>query len=410
MWLPTTWQNCAGTVAKSVAGDAFQSIAASFGQAAQSAVNWLWTQIDSATAVNLGGSAFNLELGIVMTITGVVAVGLFVLQIIKSALKREPGGLGRAVKGLFVAFIGGGLAIAVVNIMLAVTDKLSNGIVKMATGTDVVGLGHLLLDTASLGEITGSPGILLTLSLAVIAATAIVYAALVVRKVLLVITAVFAPLAFAGSLADITVSWTRRWIETTAALIVSKLILVLIFLTGYGMLIDGVGQTNSGSTQQITQMVSGILVLSLAGFSPWLALKVVHFTGDHAQQLHSLGTTAVGGITTGQRYARKAAPYVKTAAAAAGGPGAVVASGISTSKNSGSKFLGSGVSSPVTGLEAVRENKSAQSPSVSGSGSTDPGVVPTTSGSSNPPVSNPPVASPTSQTAPASKTATGPQL
>ncbi|NNN21457.1 MAG: hypothetical protein HKL80_05580, partial [Acidimicrobiales bacterium] len=371
VWLPTSWQNCAGAVAKSVAGDAFQSIAASFGQAAQSAVNWLWTQIDSATAVNLGGTAFNLELGIVMAITGVVAVGLFVLQVLKSALKREPGGLGRAVKGLFIAFIGGGLAIAVVNIMLSVTDQLSNGIVEMATGTNVVGLGHLLLDTTSLGAMSGSPGILLTLSLAVIAATAIVYAALVVRKVLLVITAVFAPLAFAGSLADVTTSWTRRWIETTAALIVSKLILVLIFLTGYGMLIDGVGQTNSGTTQHITQMVSGILVLALAGFSPWLALKVVHFTGDHAQQLHSLGTSAVGGIATGQRYAKKATPYVKTAVATAGGPGAVGASGISTSKNSGTNSLASGVSAPVAGLRAARGNNSGQAPSASGPSSTD---------------------------------------
>jgi hypothetical protein len=156
---------------------------------------------------------------------------------------------------------------------------------------------------------------LLLLSLACIAAVVIVYVALVVRKVLIVVTAVFAPLAFAGSLADITVSWTRRWIETTVALIVSKLILVLIFVAGYGILIEGAGQAGSGVTQKVTQVISGILVLFLAGFAPWLALKVVHFTGDQAHQLHSMGASAVGGVAAGGRMAYKAAPYAQRMAA-----------------------------------------------------------------------------------------------
>ena len=59
----------------------------------------------------------------------------------------------------------------------------------------------------------------------------------------------------------------------TVALIFSKLILVLIFLIGYFMLIKGGGQAGSGTAQEITQVVSGIIVLALAGFAPWMALK-----------------------------------------------------------------------------------------------------------------------------------------
>jgi hypothetical protein len=126
--------------------------------------------------------------------------------------------------------------------------------------------------------------------------------------VLIVVTAVFAPLAFVGSLADITVAWTRRWIEMTVALIFSKLILVLIFVIGYFMLVRGAGQAGSGVTQEITQVVAGVIVLALAGFAPWLALKVVHFTGDHAQQLHALGASTVGGAMAGARMAQKVSP------------------------------------------------------------------------------------------------------
>jgi len=311
---PLSYGACAGSIAKSVAGDAFDSIAKSFGHAAQAATGWLWAQISTATAVRLGGVGFSTVLAIVATIAGTVAVGLFVIQIVQSLLRREPAGLGRAVRGLLVAFIAGGAAVAVVNLLLGATDALCNGLVQTAVGTDPAGLGRLVLGStataALVGMVSGPGGAagVLLLALAVLAAVVIVYLALVIRKVLIVATAVFAPLAFAGSLADITVAWTRRWIEFTLALIFSKLILVLIFVIGYFMLIKGAGQAGSGVTQEITQVVSGIIVLALAGFAPWLALKVVHFTGDHANQLHAMSATTAGGALAVGRMGQKAVP------------------------------------------------------------------------------------------------------
>jgi hypothetical protein len=353
---PATYGQCAGDVAKSAAGDAFNAIAQSFGDAADHAVSWLWGQMSAATAVHLGGTGFNLELGITAAIAGVVAVGLFAIQIIQSVLRREPGGLARALKGLVVAFIGGGVAIAVVNLLLVATDDLCAGVVQAATGTDITGLGKLILGTGALTTAVGGAAALLLLSLACIVATVIVYFALVIRKVLIVVTAIFAPLAFAGSLADITVSWTRRWIETTVALIVSKLILILIFVAGYGILIEGVGQAGSGTTQKVTQVISGILVLFLAGFAPWSALKIVHFTGEHAHQLHSLGASTVAGAATGGRMAQKAAPYFsRFAVPAAGGAAGAMA---------GSALLGAtpGSSGPVTGPGGVPGGKESTGP------------------------------------------------
>jgi hypothetical protein len=315
---PLSYATCAGNIAKSVAGDAFDSIAKSFGNAAQSATQWLWAQINTATAIHLGGQGFSTVVGIVAAIAGTVAVALFVVQIIQSVLRREPGGLGRAFKGLLVAFIAGGVAVAVLNALLAATDALCNGIVQTAVGTSQAGLGQLVLGSTAAAALTGmisgpggAAGVLL-LALAILAAVVIVYLALVVRKVLIVVTAAFAPLAFAGSLADITVAWTRRWIEFTLALVFSKLVLVLIFVIGYFMLIKGVGQAGSGVTQEITQIISGVIVLALAGFAPWLALKVVHFTGEHAGQLHALGATAVGGAASAARMGQKAAPVLRT--------------------------------------------------------------------------------------------------
>jgi hypothetical protein len=372
---PFSYGNCAANVAKSAAGDAFHSIAESFGSAADDAINWLWSQMDSATAVHLGGKGFGLEVGITGAIAGAIAVGLFSIQIIQSVLRREPGGLGRACKGLLIAFLGAAVAITVVNVLLSAVDALCNGIVKVATGTNISGLGKLVLgSTALTSSVTGSAALLL-LSLACIAAAVIVYAALVVRKVLIVVTAVFAPIAFAGSLADITVSWTRRWIETTIALIASKLILILIFVAGYGILIEGVGQSGSGVTQKVTQVISGILVLFLAGFAPWLALKVVHFTGEHAQQLHALGSNAVGGVAATGRFAQKAAPVVaRTAAmpatgAAAGGGGAAGSGGAAAGAGANGGSGGSGGSGLVGAGGSFGRNGSGSNGSSPSNGS-----------------------------------------
>ena len=248
------------------------------------------------------------------------------------------------------------------NLLLGATDALCNGIVKVATGTNIAGLGKLVLgSTALTGSVTGSAALLL-LSLACIAATVIVYVALVVRKVLIVVTAIFAPIAFAGSLADITVSWTRRWIETTIALIASKLILVIIFVAGYGILIEGVGQSGSGVTQKVTQVISGILVLFVAGLAPWLALKVVHFTGDHAQQLHSLGSSAVGGVAAGGRAAQKAAPYVARAAAMPAGGGAMAGGAAAGAGGAGAGGAAgaAGSSGGAPGLKRVEQERCAR--------------------------------------------------
>lgn len=372
---PLSYGSCAGQVAKSVAGDAFESIAQSFGTAADHAIDWLWTQLGQATAVHLGGGAFSLDIGLVAAITGVVAVALFTLQLLQSVLRRDSGALGRAIKGLFVAFLGGGVAIAVVNLLLGATDKLCDGVVQVAVGTNLAGLGKLILATGAIAAATTNPASLVLLALVCIVAVVMVYIALVIRKVLIVVTAVFAPLAFAGSLADITVSWTRRWIETTLALVFSKLVLVLIFVIGYGILIGGAGQAGGGATQQITQVISGILVLMLAGFAPWLALKVVHFTGEHAQQLHALGSTAVGGVVAGGRMAQKAAPMVSggampAAATGGSGVGSIAGAGAGTGSPGGA-------SGPLPGSSGGPEPGSpggggSGSPQVPGPGGTSP--------------------------------------
>src|SRR5580704_11154958 len=113
-----------GGAAKSIANSAFGAIANDFGNAADSAVNWLWDQISGATAISLTGSAMVRDLAIVTTLAVVVATGLFIIQIIASVLRQDGAGLARAVKGLLIAFMGSVAAIAVTSVLLAAVDAV----------------------------------------------------------------------------------------------------------------------------------------------------------------------------------------------------------------------------------------------------------------------------------------------
>ena len=244
----------AGGAAGSIADSAFSDIAKDFADAAGSAVNWLWSQISGATAISLTGPAFGKDLAIVTTLAVVVATGLFVIQVIASVLRRDPSGVARALKGLLVAFVGSVAAIAITTLLLAAVDSLSAGFVAVATGDSVQQMGSAILSATAITAIA-NPAVALLLALVVLAAVIFVWGAMMIRKLLIIVAAVFAPLAFAGATSDISSSWVRKWIETMVALIVSKLILVIIFVIGLGVLTDGLGEVNGTGASRIGDAV-----------------------------------------------------------------------------------------------------------------------------------------------------------
>jgi len=289
----------AGGAAKKIAGSAFSEIAHEFGSAADSAVNWLWAQMSAATSVTLGGAGWKIDLGITASLAVSIGLGLFVIQVIVATLRREPGGLARAGRGLIVAFVAGGVAIAITNLLLGASDAVSAGIVQVGSGASIEGMGRQLLGATALSSIS-NPAIVIVVALGMIAATVVVWFALMLRKLLIIVAAVYAPLAFSGAVSDITTSWVRKWIEMMIALVVSKIILVTIFVVGLGVLESGVGKTTSGGAgRTLTEVVVGVLILLLAGFAPWLAIKLVHFAGDSFHVIHA----SAGSVTEGARTA-----------------------------------------------------------------------------------------------------------
>jgi hypothetical protein len=171
---------------------------------------------------------------------------------------------------------------------------LSAGVVRYAMDTNMAGLGRQLA-LVNIASATNNPALVLLVSIVVLAAVVVVWAAMMVRKLMIIVAAVMAPLAFSGATADVTRGWVRRWIEFTAAMIASKLLLVIILMIGVSVL-EGAGKTpHAGPGHDITQLATGALLLLMGGFAPWIAIKMFHFAGDSLQAAHAYAAQAPAG-------------------------------------------------------------------------------------------------------------------
>jgi len=285
-------QALAGGAVSGVADTAFSHLAGYFALSATSATEWLWQEISAATTLDLQSPTLLREMSLTGAIAGTLCLGLFVVQVITATLRGHPPALGRALGGLIVSFIGCTFALATTRILLASVDQLSADVVHASLGVDIGQMGEKL-PLVALANVA-NPATALILSVVVLVAVVIVWAAMMVRKVTLLVAAVLAPLAFAGATADITRGWVRKWIELVTAMIAAKLILVIILSIGASV-INGAGQAGNGAPQSVTQLASGALLLLVGGFAPWMAIRMVHFAGDSMHAAHASAIQAGAG-------------------------------------------------------------------------------------------------------------------
>lgn len=145
-----------------------------------------------------------------------------------------------------------------------------------------------LLTAGLTGINIAAPGVgtIVTIFLAglMICAVAIVWFSLLIRKALLLVAIVLAPVAFAGAAWDVTRSWIGKWAAFVVALIVSKLVLVVVFLIA----ITQVATPIEADLSAVTEPISGIALLFIAAFAPYMVYRFISFLGFDLY--HAMGT------------------------------------------------------------------------------------------------------------------------
>ncbi len=264
----------------SVIAAPFDLLANSMAGAAAWLMETMWTVFDSTTLVDLTQdgfvSVYNLLFGIAVFIVAI----FFFLQLITGMIHRDPTALSRAALGAGKSILGSFVVITLTTVLLEIVDQLCIGLIQ-AAGETTESLGNqlLLFTTALNGLNITAPGVgaIVTIFLAglMIAAIAIVWFSLLIRKALILLTVVLAPLALSGASWDVTKGWIGKWAAFVIALVVSKLVLVVVFLVA----ITQIATPIDAGLAAVTEPIAGIILLGIAAFAPYMVYRLISFVG-----------------------------------------------------------------------------------------------------------------------------------
>ncbi|WP_257477334.1 conjugal transfer protein TrbL [Acidipropionibacterium jensenii] len=272
--------DAAGEAAATLVSAPFDWLASTMGQAAGWLIEAMWTVFDSTTLVDVTADGYLDVYNLLFGIGVFIVVLFFCFQLILGLIRREPQALTRAALGAAKAVLGSFLVITVTATALEIVDQLSIGIVQAAGETTATMGDKITLLTAGLTTINvAAPGVgaIVTIFLAglMICAVAIVWFSLLIRKALLLVAIVLAPVAFAGAAWDLTRSWIGKWAAFVLALIVSKLVLVVVFLIA----ITQISTPIEADLAAVTEPISGIVLLFIAAFAPYMVYRFIAFLG-----------------------------------------------------------------------------------------------------------------------------------
>lgn len=347
-----------GSAAGSVVGFGVSSVLDAVASWVTSGAVWLLGQIggvlSATTAIDLGAPWFRAHYATMAALAGVVIVPLLLLGILQALYRQDAGMLLRtALVHVPLAVLLTAVAVTLVQLGLAVTDSMC-ATVSQGAGLDT---GHFLgtVTTAlAPAQAVGQPGaptfVLFLGGIAVVAGAVLVWLELLLRSAAVYVAVLFLPLALAALAWPAIAHWSRRLVDTLAALVLSKLVIVAVLSLAAGALAGGSGSTPSGASGAsgstgsggFAAVLGGAALLLLAAFAPWSLFRLLPF----------LEAGAVGHLEgLGQRARHQAATPVRGLAtvalrAAAAGP-AAGAVGVLGTVASGADAGGGG--GPTTG-------------------------------------------------------------
>lgn len=233
-----------------------------------------------------------------VSVAAIVAVPLFFIAVLSVLLRGEgPAGLARVLGRLLAASVGAVLALAGVELLLALVD-VACAVVEHVSGVSLAGaLARLGTALGVTGAVAGPPATGIgAVILAVLAALGalVVWLELAVRSALVVVAVAFLPLGLAGLLWPATSSWLRRLAEVITAVAVSKLVIVVVLILGAAALsASPLSLDHPGA--DLDAMVSGVAFLAIATLGLPMALRLV-----------PMATEAAVGAGLGAVFVRKA--------------------------------------------------------------------------------------------------------
>lgn len=248
---------------------------------------WLLNQIGGAmaatTRVDVTAGWFVAHYKAMAAIAMVVALPMLLVAAIQSVYRQSPSVLARsALVHLPLAALLTGVAVQLVHLSLAATDALSSTVAAGAgAGLDraLTRLATTLVALAAGGPYSVPLFVVVLGALLVALGALALWLELLVRAGAVYVAVMFLPLALASLVWPAVGHWCRRLVDTLAALILSKFVIVAVLSLAVG----GIG---AGTGSGFSAVLEGGALLLLAAFTPFVLLRLV--PAVEAGALHQL--------------------------------------------------------------------------------------------------------------------------
>ncbi len=359
----------AGSIGGSIASSGFETVLSGISQWVASGAEWLLGQIgdvlSSTTTVDVGASWFRTHYGQMTALAGVVILPMLLASTLQAVVRQNPGQLVRTfLVQLPLALLLAVVAIQIVILSLSATDAMSDAVAG-GTNADVNSLltGVTSGLVAAAADPTIASFVLLLIALLIAVASFVLWLELLIRAAAVYVAVLFLPLALATLVWPTVSHWCRRLVETLAALILSKFVIVATLSLAAGAVSSGTaGSGTHGSG--FSSVLAGGALLVMATFVPFAILRMIPAVEagavGHLEGLRARGTSAV------TRPARTAANHAlheglgalgdrrllaETAGAVGGGAAAVGAMGAGAGAGHGAEGTeggtGTGAGAPM---------------------------------------------------------------
>jgi hypothetical protein len=270
----------AGSIGGSVASAGFESVLSGISQWVASGAEWLLDQIgdvlSATTTVDLGASWFQTHYGQMTALAGVVILPMLLASTLQAIMRQNAGQLVRTfLVQLPLALLLAVVAMQVVILSLSATDAMSDAVAG-GTNADVSSL--LTGVTSGLVSAAADPTIasfvLLLVSLLIAVAAFVLWLELLIRAAAVYVAVLFLPLALATLVWPAVSHWCRRLVETLAALILSKFVIVATLSLAAGAVSSGTAGSGSHGSGFSSVLAGGALLL-MATFVPFAILRMI---------------------------------------------------------------------------------------------------------------------------------------
>ncbi|MFD4022274.1 ATP-binding protein [Streptomyces sp. NPDC058576] len=293
-------------------------MAKSAGELAAAAADLAAEAVDSTTKVDLNAAWFVDNYEMLLPLGLVLLVATFCAQLVRAAVRRDGQALTQAFTGTASGVLFAFCAIAFTTVAVEVVDAISAGLFKTAN-LSIESAVRRVVRVNQIAALT-SLGWLIPVVVGLGAATGafMYWCVMMVRKVGILVMVTLAIFASAGGGWEVARRWRKGWIEATATLVVSKLLMTVIFVLG----IAAMGKTEADDgIAALADVMSGIVIMVLVLLCPYAVFKFVHWAADgtDGESIHRAGGA---GAQIAKAHAEKAGRKAASAAATAGTGGA----------------------------------------------------------------------------------------